>query len=204
MMAKTAFLLLAFIALRPTICPAQRSDGRQVMELAKLYERAQDSAFLPGNNVRRVAFLIESNEKGRAVWGNLTEIDSASRQSADYLQTALTIYATVAEADFLEKDTARARLFALQKRVNAFGPSGFPLRFSVLGNTVSIQFKDVAPDLRLFYSTLLPFCSCREKRGLANHLDSIGEKELSKTARRRVCFLLKKCNCLGRACNGRL
>lgn len=174
----------------------QQTPEQQLMRLVRVYEQAQDSAFLPQPTSSSVAslaqFAIQSEQIHQAL--PLTA-DSNILRVADYLCMATRIYAVAAQTLNYQTDSlARSQLKALRPAVDAYTPEDFPMRFTVMGASVVMRYESIVRDLRLYYNALVPWCSCRELRTLILHLRVLKEVELSdqwgktyrKKCRRRI------------------
>lgn len=174
----------------------QQTPEQRLMGLVRIYEQAQDSAFLPHPTPSSVATLQHFANKSEQIHLALQALaDSNILRVADYLCMATRIYAVTAQSQIFQNDSlTRAQLKALRPSADAFTPEDFPMRFTVMGASVVMRYESIVRDLRLYYNALAPGCSCRELRSLILHLRVLQEVELSdqwaktyrKKCRRRI------------------
>jgi hypothetical protein len=174
------------VVLSPVIGWGQSLQDKQLMQLVRLYEQSQDSVFAKHQNDKQLIFLQKNQLKSEEIWDNLQKsTDSSIQQVGAYLDMALHIYTYTTQYLFYPDSGSRAQVRALKSLVDQYAPDRFPLRFSVMGNTVVMRYENVAPDLRLYYSNLFPLCSCKETRALIPHLKALGEDALVFEIRKR-------------------
>ena len=162
--------MLAMLPLN--VCWGQQTPELQLMQIVRLYEQAQDSAFLPNPTVDRAILLQNLAVKTGQIRAELpANAEPQTLQLADYLYTAIQIYALTTRYQLSRKGRAEQRpLKALRPEVDAYTPDDFPLRFTVMGVSVVMRFENIVADLRLYYEAIGPLCSCRELRNLIPHL----------------------------------
>jgi len=184
------------VALPPTFSWGQQNPSYPLMQLVRLYEAAQDSVFLPAPTPHRAAFLGHLAEQSDRILEKLpSNADTALLRVANYLHTALQIYARSTQCRVFKNDpVASAALKELRADAETYRPIDFPMRFTVLGRSIILRYESVAPDLLLYYNALAPFCACRELRRVVLHLQVLNAAELAqewslayrKKCRRRI------------------
>jgi hypothetical protein len=160
--------------------------SREMIQLVRCYESAQDSALVSGISHGRLAFVREKRTEAQVVWDSLQQTaDSAQSKAASYLIWALRMFeATAAQRMGPDKVTNDAML-DLVKPSLVFVPEVFPMRFSVFGNAVVMRFESVTADLNWYYDTLERCCDCRDLRALRPHLKLLGFEVLHQSYQAR-------------------
>jgi hypothetical protein len=182
-MQKLLFCLV-YPLLIPTLGRSQTTPDQHLMALVRLYEQAQDSVFNSATrSPERRHFLDKTANKAQLNWQYLqTTTDSNNLIVAEYLFLALRIYRhTEAYAQVADSAT-KYQMKQLRASADSILPTGFPLRFEVMGYPVIMQYSDVLPDLQLYYQELAPLCSCAELKTLMRHLKTIHADQAAKVA----------------------
>jgi hypothetical protein len=154
--------------------------SKEMMQLVRCYEAAQDSAYASGLSGTRSGWIHQKQQESVIKYNAVIESgDTTLIPAAEYLYWAIAMFYATTQQRTAPDSTTAAQMTALLAQARQYVPSVFPMRFVVFGNSVVLRYDDVVADLDLYFTYAESSRSCSECKQLVPHLQQLGLEELA-------------------------